>query len=140
MSRYGDERFSGGSAIGLARGFDAAASTTRTDDTLRFLSIRGWLHTVVGSCTWCATRQAIAMVEAEGGRRWSESKGACDGGGLCDGKMKLFLPSKPRPGETATESESVACPTCRARAYSVRVGKRSVVVCWKCNYEKASAI
>jgi hypothetical protein len=80
------------------------------------------------------------MIEAEGGRPRADSKGTCEGGGLCDDKMKLFLPSKPRPGETATESTSVECPGCRARAYSVQAGKRTVVVCWKCAQEKASSI
>lgn len=124
---------------GAHRGFDSCPPLKMNAETLRFLALRGWLRLVVGSCPWCATRQAIAMIEAEGGRRHSDGKGTCDSGGLCDDKMKLFLPSKPRPGETATESTSVEC-RCRARAYSVQVGKRSVVICWKCAQEKASSV
>ena len=141
IGTHGGEWSGAVGSIGLApyalRGFNYRGLHNMNEETLRFLALRGWLRMVVGCCTWCATRHTVRQVEKEAGRpEPADKEGQCcaslDEGRTCEAKLRLFLPSMPRKGETATEMESVACPKCRARAYSVAVGTRTVVVCWKC--------
>lgn len=114
-----------------------------TPETARFLALRGWLRLVVGSCSWCATRQAIAQVEAEAKRKHEAPKDpACSKAGYryCDAGARAFWPSMPRPGETATEKEIAPCPKCGARAWLVQVGQREVLVCPACYEANAGRI
>jgi hypothetical protein len=106
------------------------------EETKRFLALRGWLRLVVGSCTWCATRQAVAQIELEAGRRHEPEKGyQCNDLRRCDAKARLFWHSMPRKGEVCTEALSVCCQKCRNQAFGVKsVGsvERVVVVCARC--------
>jgi hypothetical protein len=105
----------------------------------RFLILRQWLRDAAGACTWCASRIAMVLVDKEHSAMEPVPSWGCARRDICYDNARIFMPSKPHPGETMLEKGATDCPTCHTRAMIVKLASsidakviRTVIVCQAC--------